>query len=130
IAEAGVAVIINTDLAHGRSIAGVAAQPVLGRLASKQSVAALAPADVLVVALEPAKPVIRPDAAGDVLAAVSAPRIVVEKLSPAVAGDPAFAATRIVGKPVRVEADVYTDGHDLLRAELLWRAADEREWRR
>jgi starch synthase (maltosyl-transferring) len=130
IAEAGVAIIINTDLAHGRSIAGVAAQPVLGRLASRQSVAALAPADVLVVMLEPVKPVIRPDAAGDVLAAVSAPRIVVENLSPSVAGDPAFAATRIVGNPVRVEADVYTDGHDLLRAELLWRAADEREWRR
>ncbi|MBV9835247.1 MAG: DUF3416 domain-containing protein, partial [Alphaproteobacteria bacterium] len=127
-AEAGVAIVINTDLAQGRSIAGMAAQPVVGQLAARQSIATLAPADVLVVPLEPSKPVIRKDAGGDVLAAASSPRIVVENLSPSVAGG-AFAATRIVGQPIVVEADVYTDGHDLLRAELLWRAADERAWR-
>jgi len=35
-----------------------------------------------------------------------------------------------VGESVRVEADVFTDGHDAVVAELLWRAAGESEWQR
>ena len=128
-ATRGVAIVINTDLAQERSVAGAAAQPAIGGLAAKHAVAEVAPGDVVLSVLEPVVPVIRPDAGGDVLAAVSSARIVVENLSPAVAGGP-FAATRIAGQPVAAEADVYTDGHDLLKAELLWRAVDQADWHR
>ena len=40
-----------------------------------------------------------------------------------------FAVKRVVGDSVRVEADVFGDGHDLVRAHLLYRRADETEWR-
>src|SRR5213078_1413100 len=54
---------------------------------------------------------------------------VVESLSPQVSGGP-FATKRIVGQTVTVEADAYADGHDVLAAELMWKAADETEWHR
>jgi starch synthase (maltosyl-transferring) len=41
-----------------------------------------------------------------------------------------FAAKRVIGEAVAVEADVFTDGHEVLAAELLWRTADEKDWRR
>src|SRR5206468_2427407 len=41
-----------------------------------------------------------------------------------------FAIKRVIGQSISVEADVFTDGHDLLGAELLWRAADEKDWQR
>ena len=41
-----------------------------------------------------------------------------------------FAAKRIAGQTVTVEADAYADGHDVLAVELLWKAADENEWQR
>jgi len=62
----------------------------------------------------------------DVLAA---PRIVVENLSPKVEGG-GFPARRIVGQRVTVEADAYMDGHDVLAVELLWKAADDKDWQR
>jgi len=62
-------------------------------------------------------------------AAPTAPRIVIDNIAPSVdAGR--FAAKRIAGETIRVEADIFADGHDVLGAELLWRAADERDWRR
>jgi starch synthase (maltosyl-transferring) len=66
-------------------------------------------------------------------AAISAPRIVIENLSPRVDGrvdGGPFAAKRIVGQEIRVEADAYMDGHDVLAAELLWKAADKDDWQR
>jgi starch synthase (maltosyl-transferring) len=42
----------------------------------------------------------------------------------------AFAAKRIIGRPITVEADIFADGHDVLAAELLWQAADEKDWQR
>ena len=62
-------------------------------------------------------------------AASKAPRIVIENITPRVEGGP-FAAKRIVGQKVTVEADAYGDGHDVLAVELLWKAADEEEWHR
>ena len=41
-----------------------------------------------------------------------------------------FAAKRIVGQKVTVEADAYMDGHDVLAVELLWKAADDKDWQR
>ena len=55
-------------------------------------------------------------------------RAVIEALSPCVNGG-RFAARRIEGDPVEVEADCFADGHDALRARLRWRAEGEAEWR-
>ncbi len=61
--------------------------------------------------------------------AAARPRIAIEAVSPTV-DDGRFPVKRTVGELVRVEADVFADGHDKLAVELLWRAADDREWRR
>ncbi|MGH2928061.1 MAG: maltotransferase domain-containing protein, partial [Solirubrobacteraceae bacterium] len=39
-----------------------------------------------------------------------------------------FAAKRVAGEAVIVEADIFTDGHDAIAAELLWRRAADRSW--
>jgi starch synthase (maltosyl-transferring) len=64
-----------------------------------------------------------------VMTATAAPRIVISDVSPSVAAG-RFPARRIIGEQVIVEADIFTDGHPLLAAELLWRAEDEDGWRR
>ena len=61
--------------------------------------------------------------------AATMPRLVVEELTPSVAGGE-FPVKRIVGETVQVEATVFADGHEQLATELLWRAGDEGEWRR
>lgn len=61
--------------------------------------------------------------------AATRPRIAIEAITPAVDGG-RFPVKRTVGEMVRVEADVFADGHDKLAVDLLWRAADDREWRR
>ncbi len=48
----------------------------------------------------------------------AAPRIVIANVSPAV-GDGRFAVKRLVGDEVVVEADIFTDGHPLIAAELV-----------
>jgi starch synthase (maltosyl-transferring) len=55
-------------------------------------------------------------------------RAVVEGITPMVDGG-RFAAKRVAGDRVVVEADCFTDGHDLLAARLLWRREDETAWR-
>src|SRR5690606_8106581 len=37
---------------------------------------------------------------------------------------------RIAGSLIEVEADIFADGHDKLAAAVLWRAADDKQWRR
>jgi starch synthase (maltosyl-transferring) len=54
-------------------------------------------------------------------------RVVVESVTPQIDGG-RFAVKRVVGDQVRVEADVFGDGHDLVRAHLLYRHASERDW--
>ena len=61
-------------------------------------------------------------------AALRAP-VVIDRVTPQVSGGP-FAAKRIIGRPITVEADIFADGHDVLAAELLWQAADEKDWQR
>ncbi|MFO1361982.1 MAG: alpha-1,4-glucan--maltose-1-phosphate maltosyltransferase [Burkholderiales bacterium] len=68
-------------------------------------------------------PITPPDGAAD-----GRVRAVVENVSPAVDGG-RFAAKRIAGDRVEVEADCFADGHDVLAARLLWRAESERAWR-
>src|ERR687888_396514 len=65
-----------------------------------------------------------PHAGTDANAAISAPRIVIERLSPLVdAGR--YPARAVVGQIVTVEADIFMDGHEQLAADLLWRSAAE-----
>lgn len=53
-------------------------------------------------------------------------RIAVEAVTPS--GD--FPAKTVVGRDFTVSADIFGDGHDVLAADLLWRAADAPDWRR
>ena len=55
----------------------------------------------------------------------AAPRIVIDSVVPSVEGG-RFAAKCVIGEAVTVAADVFTDGHELLVVEMLWRAADQK----
>ncbi|MDT8871744.1 DUF3416 domain-containing protein [Komagataeibacter rhaeticus] len=56
------------------------------------------------------------------------PRIVIEAVAPSVdAGR--FPARAVTGDSVAVEADIFMDGHDLLRARVLWRPEGDTTWR-
>ncbi len=55
------------------------------------------------------------------------PRIVIQYPSPAVDGG-RYAAKRCVGDRVEIEADVFRDGHDLLRAVVRYREPGGRRW--
>src|SRR3569623_112142 len=63
-----------------------------------------------------------------VAAAARAPRIAIEAIAPSV-DNGRFPVKRVLGDSLLVEADVFTDGHDKLAVALLWRTADEKEWR-
>jgi len=55
-------------------------------------------------------------------------RAIIEGVEPQVdAGR--FAAKRVIGDVVRVRADVFADGHDLVAARTLWRRAGTEGWR-
>ena len=54
-------------------------------------------------------------------------RVIIESVSPAVDGG-RFPAKRTVGDQVRVEADVFTDGHDAIAASLLARHEGSETW--
>lgn len=54
-------------------------------------------------------------------------RAVVDAVRPSVDGG-RFALKRIEGDEVRVEADCFTDGHDVLRVRLRWRADGSDAW--
>src|SRR3954447_16413642 len=54
-------------------------------------------------------------------------RVVIEGVSPEVDGG-TFAAKRTVGDLVRVEADVFTDGHDSVAAVVLFRHEHSASW--
>src|SRR3954471_5801079 len=65
----------------------------------------------------------------DARRAADASRIVIANVSPAV-DDGAFPAKAIAGERIAVEADIFTDGHPVLSAELHFRAEDETEWQK
>lgn len=54
-------------------------------------------------------------------------RVIIEAIAPAV-DNGRYATKRLVGETVQVEATIYTDGHPVLAAELLYRADDEVDW--
>ncbi|MCE9649791.1 MAG: DUF3416 domain-containing protein [Parvibaculum sp.] len=88
----------------------------------------LGPAETRVYTLAKSKPIIvgsRGKRNFD--AALGAPRIAIENIQPGIDGG-RFPVKRIVGERVRIEADVFADGHDELAVRLLWRTADARNW--
>ena len=56
-------------------------------------------------------------------------RVVIEDVRPQIDGG-RFAVKRVTGQVVSVEADVFTDGHDAVRADVLFRAPGDAAWRR
>src|SRR4051812_14202672 len=91
----------------------------------------LQPAEVLLLELRPAAAVKlpTPQSKRQAAAAAKLPRVVIEHLTPAVEGGD-YPVKRVVGERITVEADIFSDGHGELAADLLWRAADEADWRR
>jgi starch synthase (maltosyl-transferring) len=64
----------------------------------------------------------------DVHQALKLPRVTIRAVTPEIA--PGLALKRIVGERVTVEADIFTDGHPVISADLIHRAEDERSWQR
>jgi starch synthase (maltosyl-transferring) len=89
--------------------------------------ARLKPGEVRILEGKASAPIRSPSPLPDLAIAATAPRLTIEKITPAV-DDGRFAVKKVVGEPIRVEADIFGDGHDPLAAALLWRAADEDEW--
>ncbi|MDB5558297.1 MAG: hypothetical protein JWQ36_1231, partial [Enterovirga sp.] len=56
-------------------------------------------------------------------------RVVIETVWPELDGG-RTPVKRVVGEAVEVRADIFSDGHDKIAAEILYRPADEEEWRR
>ncbi|UYN97785.1 MAG: alpha-1,4-glucan--maltose-1-phosphate maltosyltransferase [Enhydrobacter sp.] len=133
-ARKAVALLINPD--GERSVpapppTGPAAGIALAAPSGDGQATRLAPDEVRLVPLDVAPPIV-PRRRSDpraVRRAASEPRVVIDRVMPSVDGG-RFAAKRIVDRPVTVEADIFADGHELLRAELLWRPVDETGWRR
>ncbi|BCJ92057.1 alpha-1,4-glucan:maltose-1-phosphate maltosyltransferase [Terrihabitans soli] len=56
-------------------------------------------------------------------------RVVIENVWPELDGG-RTPVKRLAGDEVEVWADIFSDGHDILRAEIIFRAEDEPDWRR
>ncbi len=67
--------------------------------------------------------------AGEAVSIEGRARVIIEGVTPQVDGG-RFPIKRVVGQSVTVEADVFTDGHDAVRAELCWRRDTDKEWQR
>ncbi|UTI62981.1 alpha-1,4-glucan--maltose-1-phosphate maltosyltransferase [Paraconexibacter antarcticus] len=56
------------------------------------------------------------------------PRIIIRGAEPVLDGG-RYAAKRTVGETLTVSAEVFADGHDVIRAAVRWRAPGKRAWR-
>ena len=54
-------------------------------------------------------------------------RVIIEKVKPEIDCGK-FPVKRVPGETLSVSADIFTDGHDMLTARLLYKTADEQEW--
>jgi starch synthase (maltosyl-transferring) len=91
----------------------------------------LMPGEVRILTLERLPPIHSdcPTAGPQIDAALDAPRIVIDAVTPNV-DDGRFVAKCLIGAPITITADIFTDGHGVIDADLLWKAADEPEWHR
>ena len=61
--------------------------------------------------------------------AIAQPRIAIETVQPIIEGG-RFASKCLSGRPLPVSAVIFSDGHEQLAADLLWRAGGEATWQR
>ena len=87
----------------------------------------LGPGEVRILTGHAPEPIAGATTVSTVEEAVSAPRLVIEAITPAV-DDGEFPVKRTIGQLVHVEADIFGDGHDPLAAALRWRPIDVEEW--
>ena len=133
-----VTALINTDFEHEQSMpialdplppsAGIAAVGDAPLSADRDWQSALAPGEIRLIDVRPA-PLKTRHSATERSIPTKLPRIVIDNVAPSVDRG-RFAAKRVVGDTIAIEADVFTDGHDLLAVDLLWRAVDATKWRR
>lgn len=122
-------VLLDLAAALARSDGLAAARALWPAGEAPQGLLELAPAEARVFAAvtdKSASPS-RKDARRALRAALQAPRIAIERISPSV-DDGRFVAKRCVGDRLAVQADIFGEGHDLLAACVQWRAADEEDW--
>jgi starch synthase (maltosyl-transferring) len=139
MASTAVVILINSDLDRAYPVpitldplpptSGAALSALEVISADFDSASSLANGEVRVLRAGRKPPVKARRADGRPAKLAAMPRIVIEQVAPSVDGG-RFAAKHIIGEAVIVEADVFSDGHELLVATLLWRATDESEWRR
>ena len=112
-------VLINPDIVRSARV-GAALEARVG-----QPVEPLSAGEVRVLRPRPKQEI---QGGGQVLTRpwAEATRIAIETVAPE--GD--FSAKTIVGRPFTVSVDIFSDGHDVLAADLLWRPADAVEWQR
>jgi starch synthase (maltosyl-transferring) len=91
----------------------------------------LAPAEVRLLDLEPTVPIMLSarQSKRQAATAARAPCVVIGDISPSVEGG-RYAVKRAVGEQIVVTANIFSEGHGELAADLLWRPADQDEWRR
>jgi starch synthase (maltosyl-transferring) len=138
-AKSAAVVLINGNLQHEEPLpirldplpptAGSAAALHEAIAADRDCRAPLGPGEVRVLDVCWAAPVRPRRSAPRAAKAATLPRIAIENVQPSVDGGH-FAAKCVAGETVSVGADVFSDGHDVIAAELLWRAGDEQEWHR
>jgi len=54
-------------------------------------------------------------------------RVVIERVTPEIDGG-RFYIKKVVGETITVEADIFADGHDVLRARVLYKHGNDTEW--
>lgn len=75
----------------------------------------------------PDLPAFRPGPLGKITLPEGRVRAVIDAVRPSVDGG-LFAVKRVVGEPLEVQADCFTDGHDVLCVMLQWRSEAEKQW--
>lgn len=116
----------------------VNSQALLSRLPHSYFVSKAAVPDVLPPAgcsLVPAAPALAVKGAAatssdqrkSITVALQSARIAIENIAPCV-DQGRFPVKRTIGESIRVQADIFMDGHDCLAASLVWRGMDEAAW--
>jgi starch synthase (maltosyl-transferring) len=119
---------VDTAMLLARSGQGLRVKSPIGRTDTHIG---LGPAEVLFLELEPAARIILParQSKRQATAASRAPLVIIEQISPSVdAGRNPVKC--VVGGRVEVAANIFSEGHGELAADLLWRPADEADWSR
>ncbi len=118
--------LINSDLDHHATFRSDALSASAGAAIGDDAIV-LGPAEVRRIPLTNIDAIEQDVFRSDVDAATSAPRVMIESITPNV-DEGRFAAKRTVGESVVVEADVFSDGHPVLAVRLLWREAHGDGW--